>query len=109
MQPWIHHLGNLTVLPIHDNRSMQNAPFVEKLSWMLEQKKVPFNELLADRTYTGNLMDRPHWGPNNCRKRLEHIREFCDFKWGTVAVQAFGVGSYDERIIGYADPDDDDA
>jgi hypothetical protein len=109
MQPWIHHLGNLTVLPIHDNRSMQNAPFVEKLSWMLEQKKVPFNELLADRTYTGKLMDRPHWGPNNCRKRLEQILEFCDFKWGSDAVKAFGVGPYDERIIGYVEPEDDDA
>ena len=101
MHPWLNHLGNLTVLPIRDNRGMQNAAFNEKLEWMLEQKKVPFNELLTDRAYTGNLMDRPHWGPNNCRKRVDRIREFCDVMWGTDAVQALGVGPYDERIAGY--------
>lgn len=108
MQPWLNHLGNLTVLPIRDNRGMRNSAFAEKLDWMLEQKKVPFNELLADRTYTGNLMHRPHWGPNNCRKRLDHIRNFCDLIWGTDAVLAFGVGPYDERITGYEETVDDD-
>lgn len=108
MQPWLNHLGNLTVLPIRDNRGMQNSAFDEKLHWMLELKKVPFNELLADRTYTGNLMDRPHWGPNNCRKRLDHIRNFCDLAWGTDAVQGLGVGPYDKRIAGYEETVDDD-
>lgn len=108
MQPWLNHLGNLTVLPIRDNRGMRNSAFAEKLHWMLEQKKVPFNELLADRAYTGNLMDRPHWGPHNCRKRLDRIRNFCDLMWGTDAVRAFGVGPYDERIAGYEETVDDE-
>lgn len=108
MQPWLNHLGNLTVLPIRDNRGMQNSAFDKKLHWMLEQKKVPFNELLADGKYRGNLMDRPHWGPNNCRNRLDRIRDFCDLMWGTDAVRAFGVGPYDGRIAGYQETVDDE-
>lgn len=102
MTKWLDHLGNITVLPKSDNRSMQNAPFVKKLSWMREQKKVPFNELLANRSYRGNLQDRPHWGPHNCEKRLDDIVAFADEAWGTDAIVALGVGTLDERISDYS-------
>jgi hypothetical protein len=101
MKDWLNHLGNLTILPISDNRGMGNAVFIEKLEWMREQKKVPFNELLADKSYTGNMMDAPHWGPNNCKKRVQRIREFADIAWGGQAVTDLGVGPYDDRIRGY--------
>lgn len=109
MEPWLNHLGNLTVLPIKDNRGMQNAKFIRKLNWMLDQQKVPFNQLLADRSYTGNLMNTPHWGPHNCRRRLKHIRDFADVQWGSAAIQTLGVGAYDDRIRGYEGDEDDGA
>ncbi|MDD5706563.1 MAG: DUF262 domain-containing HNH endonuclease family protein, partial [Kiritimatiellae bacterium] len=40
MEPWLNHLGNLTVLPIRDNRGMKNSVFLEKLDWLREQRKV---------------------------------------------------------------------
>jgi len=108
MEPWLNHLGNLTVLPIKDNRGMKNAAFTKKLEWMLEQQKVPFNQLLSDRSYTGNLMDKPHWGPNNCRKRMEAIRAFADVAWGCGPIQDLGVGRRDNRIKGHEGEEDDE-
>jgi hypothetical protein len=108
MKDWLNHLGNLTVLPIGDNRGMGNSVFVEKLSWLREQQKVPFNELLAERSYTGKMMNAPHWGPNNCKKRVQHIREFADTAWGRDAVMALGVGPWDDRIRGYEGDEDEE-
>lgn len=108
MEPFLNHLGNLTVLPIRDNRGMQNRPFTDKLDWLRGQQKVPFNELLAERAYTGNLMARPHWGPNNCTRRVEDLKAFATRAWGTAAIQALGVGPWDDRIPGWeADQDED--
>lgn len=98
MADWLDHLGNLTVLPIRDNRGVGNANFQEKLAWMQDQQKVPFNELLANRSYTGNLMDKPRWGPNNCRKRMVQIREFAADLWGEKAIRELGVGDWDDRV-----------
>ena len=100
MADWLNHLGNLTVLPIRDNRGVGNADFQEKLAWMQDQQKVPFNELLAHRGYTGNLMDKPRWGPNNCRKRVVQIREFAAELWGEKAIRELGVGDWDDRVDG---------
>lgn len=108
MEHWLNHLGNLTVLPIRDNRGMKNSAFESKLLWMLAQKKVPFNELLSERSYTGNLMHRPHWGSNNCRKRVQWIREFAKTAWGLDAIQALGVGPYDARVRGAEEAELDD-
>lgn len=100
MEPWLHHLGNLTVLPIRDNRGMGNAVFLEKLAWMGEQKKVGFNELLHKVDYRGKLTARPYWGRNNCSRRLKHFRLCAEQLWGTAAVRALGVGAHDGRIQG---------
>jgi hypothetical protein len=108
MDAWLHHLGNLTVLPIRDNRGLRNDPFEKKLAWLREQRKVSFNELLALSDYRGNLMSRPHWGPNNCRKRQAEIKYAADQIWGTHAIQQLGVGKYDQRIDGYDVYEDDD-
>jgi hypothetical protein len=100
MEDWLNHLGNLTVLPIRDNRGVGNADFKGKLEWMQKQHKVPFNELLEHRSYTGNLVDKPHWGPHNCRKRGAQIRAFAAEAWGANAVRALGVGDWDDRVDG---------
>lgn len=100
MSPWVHHLGNLTVLPISDNRGMKNAAFAgeeSKLEWLRGQRKVSFNELLANSEYRGNLMDRPHWGINNCKKRVLQIRKSAAELWGYSAVVQLGVGPMDAR------------
>ncbi|CAG9229821.1 conserved hypothetical protein [Paraburkholderia caribensis] len=109
MASWLHHLGNITVLPIRDNRGMKNLAFTEKLSWMRAQRKVSFNELLANADYRGNLMDRPHWGINNCRKRVAQIRSAAAEIWGPAAVASLGVEQVDERLEWYeADGDEQD-
>jgi hypothetical protein len=108
MTPWLNHLGNITVLPIRDNRGMKNLPFTEKLSWMREQRKVSFNELLANTDYCGNLMDRPHWGINNCRKRVGQIRSAAAEIWGPVAVASLGVGQVDQRLDWFEADDEQD-
>ncbi len=100
MEPWLNHLGNLTVLPARDNRSIGNADFKSKLEQMRAQGKVPFNELLSHRGYTGNLVDKPRWGPHNCRKRAAQIREFAAEVWGAEAVRKLGVEPRDDRIDG---------
>lgn len=109
MEPWLHHLGNLTVLPIRDNRGLRNAAFDKKMDWLREQRKVSFNELLASTGYRGNLTSKPHWGPNNCRRRLVEIKTFADENWGTAAIRALGVGEYDKRVEGFQEFDDDDS
>ncbi len=112
MAPWLHHLGNLTVLPIRDNRGMKNAPFIgdrSKLGWLRDQRKVSFNELLANASYRGNLMDRPHWGVNNCKKRVAQLQEAARTLWGDLAAIALGVGPFDARVNEHAiDVDEDD-
>lgn len=108
MAPWLDHLGNLTVLPIRDNRSWQNDPFESKLENMISQRKLSFNELLAYRQYRGNLMTGIHWGPNNCRKRVEKIKQAASDIWGTEAIQALGVGKWDARIEDYVEQEDDE-
>lgn len=108
MSAWLDHLGNLTVLPISDNRSWQNDPFGSKLDSMIRQRKLSFNELLAYREYRGNLITGVHWGPNNCRKRVEKIKQAATDIWGTAAIQALGVGAWDARIEDYVDEDDDE-
>ena len=107
MAPWLHHLGNLTVLPIRDNRGMQNAPFESKLDWLRQQRKVSFNELLSSAEYRGNLMSRPHWGDNNCRKRVARLKEAADDIWGLSAIKRLGVGKYDARVQEPTEDDDD--
>jgi hypothetical protein len=109
MASWLHHLGNLTVLPIRDNRGLRNAAFDEKLEWLRDQRKVSFNELLASNDYRGKLMSRPHWGPHNCRRRAAEIKEFANGQWGTEAIQALGVGAWDDRVEGFESFDADDA
>ncbi|PLZ02832.1 hypothetical protein CY652_07870 [Burkholderia sp. WAC0059] len=111
MERWLNHLGNLTVLPIRDNRGMKNVPFVgepSKLKWLQDQRKVSFNELLANSDYRGNLMDRPHWGPNNCRKRVAQIRLAATELWGYPAICKLGVGVWDERADDRQVEDDDE-
>jgi hypothetical protein len=108
MEPWLHHLGNLTVLPIRDNRGMGNAVFQEKLAWMGEQRKVAFNELLHDVDYRGRLSDKPYWGRNNCGRRLDHFRACAGQVWGTAAVRLLGVGPHDSRIQGEEDLGEDE-
>ncbi|CAJ8263387.1 Protein of uncharacterised function (DUF1524) [Burkholderia pseudomallei] len=101
MAKWLHHLGNLTVLPIRDNRGMQNAAFAGeggKLEWLREQRKVSFNELLAERDYRGNLTANPHWDVNNCRKRVQQIRSAAQQLWGLPAVKRLGVEPLDGRF-----------
>lgn len=107
MAAWMHHLGNLTVLPIRDNRKMQNAAFDDKLDWLRQQKKVSFNELLASPEYRGNLMNRPHWGPNNCKKRVARMKEAAAEIWGTKAIKRLGVGKYDARLDDYLPAEDE--
>ena len=101
MKDWLDHLGNITVLPVHDNRGMGNAVFAEKLEWMIDQAKVSFNKLLADRTYTGNMMNGEYWGPNNCKKRVMHIKKSADEIWGFRALARIGVQQRDARIRGF--------
>ncbi|WP_322092533.1 DUF262 domain-containing protein [Paraburkholderia bannensis] len=101
MTQWVDHLGNLTVLPVADNRGMQNLPFVEKLAWLRAQKKVSFNELLVTPDYRGNLLNKPHWGINNCRRRIAEIRTAAAALWGFNAVRKLGVGLYDNRLESY--------
>ncbi|WP_336235792.1 DUF262 domain-containing HNH endonuclease family protein [Achromobacter dolens] len=113
MAPWLNHLGNLTVLPIRDNRKMKNAAFAgerSKLDWLRSQRKVSFNELLSSSDYRGNLMDRPHWGANNCRKRVAQIRKAAEELWGQRAIVELGVGPLDARYRAdlAEDFDDDD-
>lgn len=100
MAKWLHHLGNLTVLPIRDNRGMQNAAFAGeqgKLEWLRNQRKVSFNELLAQRDYRGNLTASPRWDANNCRKRVQQIRIAAHQLWGLPAIERLGVGPMDGR------------
>ena len=107
MQPWLNHLGNLTVLPIRDNRGIKNSVFLEKLDWLREQRKVSFNELLVNANYRGNLMDAPRWGINNCRKRVKKIQEAAAEIWGMEAVARLGVGPRDARLESYEADEDD--
>lgn len=115
MAPWLDHLGNLTVLPIRDNRGMKNAAFAaeerSKLEWLLSQRKVSFNELLSSNDYRGNLMSRPHWGVNNCKKRAAQIRKAAGELWGLDAVVKLGVGPIDARYSAdlAEDHEEDDA
>lgn len=107
MEPWLHHLGNLTVLPIRDNRGMGNTDFLDKLGWMSAQRKVAFNELLHRSDYRGRLTDRPYWGKHNCGNRLKDFRVCAEQLWGTAAVRALGVGPFDGRIQGEQDEEDE--
>jgi hypothetical protein len=107
MSSWLNHLGNLTVLPLSDNRHMSNSVFRGKLEWMRNQAKVPFNELLDSVAYRGKMMNGEYWGPNNCRKRLTQLKAGADAIWGKQALEALGVQRLDARVKGY-EPDDDD-
>lgn len=107
MAGWLNHLGNITVLPIHDNRKMQNVAFDKKLDWLRAQRKVSFNELLASADYRGNLMNRPHWGPNNCKKRVAQLKDAAGEIWGVAVVKRLGVGKHDARLGEYVPEDDD--
>ena len=108
MKDWVDHLGNITVLPVHDNRGMGNAVFAEKLAWMLDQAKVSFNKLLADRSYTGNMMNGDYWGPNNCRRRVMNIKISADDIWGLGAMRRFDIMPFDDRIRGFESDEDAD-
>ncbi|WP_288410696.1 DUF262 domain-containing HNH endonuclease family protein [uncultured Herbaspirillum sp.] len=110
MAPYLHHLGNLTVLPVSENRSWKNANFDEKLPKLQGAVRVSFNALLSDSKYIGNRMasSGQHWGENNCRKRAADIKEYASLQWGTAAVKALGVGCYDERVGLELELDDDD-
>lgn len=107
MADWVGQLGNLTVLPYGDNRAIGNLPFVDKLDWMIEQAKVSFNKLLGERKYTGNLMDAPHWGPHNCRRRVADIKLSADSIWGLGALKELKIQPFDNRVLGY-EPEEDE-
>jgi len=87
---------------------MRNIAFVEKLEWLRQQAKLPFNELLSCRAYIGNMMTSPHWGPNNCSKRVKHFKVSADAIWGQSALRALGVQPCDERVQGYESEEDDE-
>jgi hypothetical protein len=61
MRPWLYHLGNLTILPKSENRSVGNIDFISKLEEFIDVEKLAFNLLLSDPNYRGNLMDRPRF------------------------------------------------
>jgi hypothetical protein len=101
MSAYLHHLGNLTVLPIKDNRGMKNAAFAGdegKLKWLLAQRKVSFNELLADPAYRGKLTATPHWGVNNCTKRVLQIQKAAYELWGLPALRKIGIQEVGETL-----------
>jgi hypothetical protein len=99
MQPWVNHLGNLTVVPKGENRGLlSNSDFLTKRDAMLKRGEVRFNELLTDSQYIGNRVDKPFWGPNNCTKRFAHLLRFSDLRWGPSAITALGVGKFDKRV-----------
>jgi len=106
MKDWVDHLGNITVLSIHDNRGMDNAVFADKQARMLDQSKVSFNKLLADRSYTGNMMNGDYSGPNNCRRHVMNTKVSADDIWGLKAMQRFEIMPLDDRIRGF-DSDED--
>nr|WP_229296914.1 DUF262 domain-containing protein [Herbaspirillum sp. CAH-3] len=110
MAPYLHHLGNLTVLPLSENRSWKNANFDEKLPKLQDAVRVSFNALLSESKYIGNRMasSREHWGENNCRKRAADIKEYASIHWGTAAIQALGVTCYDERVGLEVEQEDDE-
>jgi hypothetical protein len=113
MSEYLHHLGNLTVLPIKDNRGMKNAAFAGdegKLEWLLAQRKVSFNELLADSNYRGKLTATPHWGVNNCTKRVLQIQKAAHELWGLPAIRRLGVQDIDStvRVTATVEQEDDE-
>ncbi len=108
MNPWLNHLGNLTIVPLGENRGLlSNSDFEEKRGAMLDRGEVQFNELLTKSDYIGKKMDGPFWGPNNCRKRSEHLTAFADWRWGTKAVQALGVRKFDSSVDFESEQSDD--
>lgn len=99
MHPWLHHIGNLTVVPRGENRGLlSNSDFHSKRDAMLERGEVRFNELFRDSKYIGNKVDGPFWGANNCKNRFEHLSQFATVRWGAGAIKALGVGGYDKRV-----------
>jgi hypothetical protein len=111
MAEYLHHLGNLTVLPIRDNRAFQNVQFAGpagKLVWLRKQRKVSFNELLDERDYRGNGNSNGHWSDNNCRKRAANIQATAQELWGYSAIARLGVGPIDGRCVSTLDVEHDD-
>lgn len=99
MQPWLNHIGNLSVVPKGENRGLlSNSDFNKKRDAMLDRGEVRFNELLRDSQYIGNRVDGPFWGSNNCKKRFAHLLKFSDVRWGTAAIRALGVSNFDKRV-----------
>jgi Protein of unknown function DUF262/Protein of unknown function (DUF1524) len=108
MRPFLNSLGNLTVVPQGENRGLlSNSDFSTKREEMNERGEVRFNQLLDQSGYTGNMMDAPFWGRNNCNKRLLHIKDFATFRWGPKALKKLGIGEVDSRIQEYEDDEDD--
>ncbi|WAI85762.1 MULTISPECIES: DUF262 domain-containing protein [Achromobacter] len=108
MKPYLHSLGNLTLLPARDNRRLKNVCFQEKLDAMREIVQVNFNELLGRVDYRGKLMSSPYWGPNNCRRRLAELDQFAAERWGMAALKNLGVGAYDKRVDSEWDASEED-
>ncbi|MFC4276365.1 DUF262 domain-containing protein [Achromobacter aloeverae] len=108
MLPYLHTLGNLTLLPARENRKLKNVCFDEKWQAMREIVQVNFNELLGRVDYRGKLMSTPYWGAHNCRRRLEALDEFAAQRWGWTALEKLGVGPYDRRVDSALDSAEDD-
>ncbi len=110
MRPLLNHLGNLTVVPLGENRGLlSNSDFATKREEMIRRDEVLFNRLFRNAGYTGNQMNKPFWGPNNCKRRSEHLINFANVRWGTSAIRALGVSAYDKRVtfeMSVADEDD---
>jgi hypothetical protein len=91
MAQHLNHWGNLTLLTKHDNASLKNSVFGDKLKAVLEQNSnLIFNKVLGSNDYRGNLSNHA-WSPNNCRKRAERLKEFADVRWGKQAMKEFKI------------------
>lgn len=98
MRLWLHHLGNLTMLPRAHNRSVGNIDFDAKMKEFRGVDKVSFNLLLERVTYRGKLMNKPRWGANNCQRRIEHLKDFATQTWGPVPLANLGIKPYDNSV-----------
>ena len=105
MKQWLNHWGNLTLLTKTDNASLQNSVFGEKLIAVFkDNSNLLFNRLLGFNEYRGNLQKQA-WGPRNCQKRLKHLVDFADCRWGTQSLLEYNFNAEFEP----ADVDVDDS
>jgi hypothetical protein len=96
MAQHLNHWGNLTLLTKHDNASLQNSVFNDKLKAVLEKNSnLIFNKVLSNNDYRGNLSNHA-WSPNNCRKRAEKLKKFAESRWGKKALEEFKIAKKPE-------------